>query len=553
MITILFLLFFLPLQIYSNPDMQANHVLYLMQSGNLLQALECYKDYTRTLGHHDTEILQQIGLNLLEQGYRSNDPESQLLTLFGAGISMNEKALYILEEGMKSAIPQLQLVALNFLSHYQNDQADIALQQALGSNYLLIRLEGAYILSQKKSPRAVPQTEALMAKVDQELLTLFPQLFAMNGTAEAIKILKRLLVHASENVRIASILSAAKYGRDDLLPIIRKLATHHHFAQQEACAWALGELKDESSIPKLQELAKSKNSYTQLAALLSLGKFNLQSAIQEIQRLAEQGNVFAIFALGELPHTEELLAKLLEHKNPHIKINAAFALLEKKDPRALLPLSDILLQDSRDFACIKVPSPGGSQYAYKIIPSARENIKNPMEQELALSIREEILERAAELPEKYLIPLAHTLFMLKQNDLIPTLVEILETRKSAATVALLKKHQQQAGAPLIRNYCNLALFRLKEEGFYTTTLKQWIAKQQQENFIFRPFVPWKMRDPADSYQLTPEETSRLLIESFEALISAQEDSGIDILLQAIQEGNPKNKYALAGLLMRASQ
>ena len=63
-----------------------------------------------------------------------------------------------------------------------------------------------------------------------------------------------------------------------------------------------------------------------------------------------------------------------------------------------------------------------------------------------------------------------------------------------------------------------------------------------------------MRDKTHtSFELTPQETSRLLVDAFEAFVSAQDDKGVDMLISVIQSGNTKNKYALIGLLMRAIQ
>ena len=76
--------------------------------------------------------------------------------------------------------------------------------------------------------------------------------------------------------------------------------------------------------------------------------------------------------------------------------------------------------------------------------------------------------------------------------------------------------------------------------------------KNEELIRFRPFLPREMRDHEENYQLTPQDNSGLLIASFESFVSHKDEKGIDILLEAIQNGNAKNKYALAGLLMRAS-
>jgi hypothetical protein len=53
--------------------------------------------------------------------------------------------------------------------------------------------------------------------------------------------------------------------------------------------------------------------------------------------------------------------------------------------------------------------------------------------------------------------------------------------------------------------------------------------------------------------LTPEETSKLLVDSYMTIASRRNEKSITFLLEAIQQGNPINRYALMGLLMRATE
>lgn len=534
-------------------DTSRSRILYLLQSGNEAAALDLYQDYYQNIGKHDSELLEQVALLLIEKGYRTKNPETQLLALYGAGISHNEKVLNILQEGLASPVPQLQIISLNFLSRLQSDEADETLNRAMSSNYLLIRLEAAFHLAQKKARKAVGQIDSLMNKVDPELHPIFPQLFALAGTTEAVKILRKLLNNPYEKVRIEAILSAARSGRDDLLPIIRILATHHSPSQQEACAWALGTLKDEASIPRLEILACSTAPYVRLAANHALYELGQKERRTELEKDAQSGNLFAIRLLGEIDGAENTLFNLTQNTNLQIKTNATLALLERKDKRCLLTLAEIILRDPRDLAFVETPSMGGAFKAWKVTPSARQSFKdNPMPHELSLNMRETVLTQAMNLPEEEFIQLARVIFETQQNELIPTLVGLLESMQTPSAIQLLKIYQQKAGAPLIRNYCNLALFNMKEEGPYADNLREWILKQEKTALIeFRPFVPWELRDPLSTYQLTPHETSRLLIEAFQSMASCQDEQGINTILHAIQHGNEKNRYALAGLLMHA--
>ncbi len=537
-------------------DQQAtSRVLYLLQRDFTAQAIEAYQETYQECGTHDSELIQSIALSLLLEGYRTKDPETQLMTLFGAGISLNEKLLGLLEQALTCSVPELQLVALNFLARFQNDLADEALDKAMASDFLLIRLEAAHQLALKRYPSVVPQTEALIQKVPVQILPLFPQLFGMIGTADAIKVLRKMLLHSDNKVRIEAIRSVAKYGRDDLLRQVRTQATHHHPAQQEVCAQALGIMKDTHSLPQLEKFAKSNTMSIRLAALHALFDLGKKEVSEEIVTAAKNLDLFAITLLGSIPGSQEVLFELSSHSNVQVRINAAMALLDHQDPRCLPILCEVLIHSSRDLALSQMTTPGKTLVCYKVIPSATENLKDDaLSYELSLNLREKILIKAADLAEDDFLKLAYTLFESHQNDLVPSIVQLLEQLQTPRAIELLKMSHQKAGAPLIRNYCNLALYRLREQGPYLENLKTWIAQQQTEELIrFRPIIPWELRDHSASYHITPEETSRLLVEAFETIAQMQEKESIDIILNAIRFGNTKNKYALAGLLIRAAQ
>lgn len=549
------ILFFLCSVVYAeniDPKMH-NQILYTIQTGDFKRAFEIYEEHKKLLGHHDLELLQQMGILILDRGNQSHDPETKLLTLFGAGISTHERTLYILEDAIASDIPPLQLVAMNLLSRFQNDHADESMNRALSSNNLLIRMEALYHLAALKHPKAASQIEALMSKVPEAALPLFPPLYALLGNAESAKILRRMLIHPNREVRLAAILSCAKFGRDDMLPQIRSIALQHDRGQQEACAAALGILKDEASIPRLETLAKSPAPNVRLAALQALHRLGKKGIRQSVEKEVKSGNVFAIAILGEMEGSEPLLHQLLETGNLQVRINACLALLQLQDPRCLPVLPDILIHDSRDLEFEKVTSLGLALNAWKAIPSARQNFdEDTVALELSHGMREETLRQCADLPEKDFLRVASALFENHQNDLIPTLVTLLQNLQTSDAINMLKKYQQKAGAPLIRNYCNLALYNLKEPGPYGDNLRAWITEQRDEDLIrFRPYIPWEARD-GHSFVLTPHETSLLLVQAFESFARMQDGKGIDVILDAILHGNKKNQYAITGLLIRAA-
>jgi len=129
---------------------------------------------------------------------------------------------------------------------------------------------------------------------------------------------------------------------------------------------------------------------------------------------------------------------------------------------------------------------------------------------------------------------------------------MLENLDTTETILLLKEQQQRPGAPLIRAYCTLALSRIEKSQHYIDALEQWLERQQKHPVIqFRPIITKEDGDIHSPFKLTVQETSQLLIEAFETLAQIQTNKGIDILLSSLAHGHNKNKYIIAGLLIKS--
>lgn len=532
---------------------QQGHILFLLQKGSQEQALKLYQDKFQACGKHDYELLHQIGLRILEYGFKKNDPETQLLTLFGASISAHEDAFYILEESIKNPQPIIQLVALGALAQYQNDRADQAILRALGTSTLEVRYEAVHQLCKKKHHQAVAQAESLMYKTPTAYLAIYPPLFAMVGDPYSTRVLRKLLNQNSHEVRLAAVQSIAKYQRDDLLPQIRQQSMQLQYALQEASAAAFGIMQDEESIPILDRLSHSQYPTVSLAAHIALVLLGRENSVKAIEQFALDEDIFAITALETIPNSHTVLLKLIEHPNLQIKLNALASLLKQRHPCPFELVTEFMIRDKRDLAYTAVRSPGRTLKGWKITYSASQLLKDDLESYLEhMELKESILEDVKEISPSQFILLADEIFFKQQNDLVPVTARLLEELGTPDAIECLKKHQQQFGAPLVRQYCNLSLYRLNEPGLYADQLRQWVKKQCQTELIrFKPFSPWKIEN--NCYTLTPEETSQLLIKSFETFASRQDTLGVETLIEAMICGNEKNKYALAGLLLRACQ
>lgn len=531
------------------------HALYLMQQNQVEESIERYREYSDLTGRHDFEVLQQMGLILLQKGIQSEDPQTFMMTLFGAGLSGSVGAIEILERGLAHPDPQVQLLSLHFLAKIDDDHTSELLNRAMSSDYLAIRMEAAFYMCQRKHPHAVGQIEGLMFRLPPVFKPFFPSLFALLGTNEATASLRRLIEDPDPQVRVESILNVAKLGRDDFLPILRKRLTHNHIAELEATVFAMGALKDSSSIPKLKKLAGSGSESVRLAASIALLQFGDRSFVSQIEEMAKNFNLFAVAALGGISETEEALAKLVRSGDLQVRINAAVALLQRRDPRCIHALTEILAEDARDLAFHPFTSVGRTLSAFKAVPSAELHSKNPtIDLSYSQAIREHLLRESIHLPEAQFLQICRTLFNRQQNDLIPTAIALLESLRTDAAIALLKEGASKTAAPLIRDYCHLSLYRLKQEGPYEEYINRWVMQQRDAELIrLKPLLPWKYRMEQSDYTLSAEETSRLLIESFLSIASRRDERSIAFLLQAIQLGNSKNRYALMGLLMKATE
>jgi len=533
-----------------------HQVLYLMQAGQVSKGIQLYQNNAIENQKHDFPILEQMGYILLSQGAKSGDEECQLLSMYGAGMAGTLESMDIYQLGMDSPNPMTQMATIHFLGEIQDDRAEELLLKAFTSPFLLIRLEAAYALAVRKSLTATGLIDSLMQRLPPQMHVYFPELFAMIGTADAMGVLQRLMGNRLLSVRLASFLAAAKFGRDDFLTDIRSSLTHSDEAELETCAAAVGFLQDSHSIPALKKLTNSKSSNVQLAACRSLILLGNQDYRQQIIESAANKNPLAITLLIDIPNTEPLLSRLTLDYNFHIRANAALALLKKRDTRAVPTLMKILIDDEKDLGFQPVFSLGHSLMAWKVIPSCTQYAKKTERDipSITLALKEQILQDALEYPEETFLSIAEKIFEAKQNDLIPLLIHLLENLKTEKAIELLKEQSRRAGAPFIRTYCHLALYRLGIEGPHRDFLFQWIEEKKGHEMIrFRPMLPWTERTNGNQFQLTPEETSRLLVEAFVTLADQHDPQGIDILLSAIQDGNEKNRYALAGLLLKSIQ
>lgn len=536
--------------------LKKNHLLYLVRAGKVTSAVDLYQSYKNNTGDkHDSEILEQMALILLDQGMVSHDEEKELISLYGASLAGVNSLLDLCELGMKSKHPTTQLTSIQMIGQLADDRASTLLCKAFNSDFFGIRMEAASYLALRKHRHAVGYIESLMNKLPPFFHCFFSEMYAQIGSVEAIHVLKKMIHDPELYTRVAATLAAAHYARDDLLPDIRNAATHLNPAEQEACATALGILGDSHSIDLLEKMTKSTDEQVQLAAYQALFALGKRSYLEEIKALARKQHLFAIYSLGQMEGGEDVLSSLLHHKERQVRFNAALALLARRDQRCLSTIVELLLSKKHDLGFAPQYSPGRSLMHWKCIPSASAYASKDKDGSLlaiSLALREQALAQCLELDETSFLEIAHTLLNAPQKDLVPLLMQLLCNLNNEAAIALLKTKAEELGSPFIRNYAALALTKMKVEGPYQSRIESWVKAQKETEMIqFRPLAGKTASETSFNYQLTPQENSSLLVETLMLIANTHEERCIDILLEVLSHGHPKNQPVVAGLLMKA--
>jgi len=533
---------------------QKNHLLFLVKANKIESAIDHYFEYKQQLGKHDSELLEQIAMILIDEAMSSKKQEKEITSLYGASLAGVNSILDLCESAIKSRNPQTQLVSIQMLGQIHDDRANILLCKAFSSDFFEIRLEAANCLAQRKYIHAVGYIESLMHKIPPFFHYLFSEMFAYIGTTEATNQLKKMIHSGELFTRVAATLSAAQFNRDDLLKDIRTAATHLNPAEQEACAFALGALSDSSSISLLEKLSKSEEPEVSIAALNSLSLLGKKESIEHIFQKAKEENLFAITILANIEGSEDFLAKLLHSKDRQIKYNAALALLKRKDIRCLDAIKQLLLSRRHDFAFIPQFSLGRSLSYWKVLPSLSVLSKGEKGESLSaisLALREQILVDFLSLGQEQFLSLASLILKEHEKELTPLLMELLTNLNSDSATEFLKEKAEELGSPFIRNYACLALAKMKKEPIYSQRIESWVRSQKKtEMFQFRPITTKANTETNFTFQLTPKENSALLIQTLLLFSLSHEEKAIEIILEMIKSGHPNNRPILAGLLMK---
>lgn len=533
-----------------------HRIFYLAHQGKFEQAITLYKQVTKDSDAIEYGPLQQLALVILQRAVKSKDPLEQLLGFYGAALSGNTEAMSLLMSGLEHPVPQIQLISMDLLGRLGGDESEVILQKSASSTNILARLLALQMLLRGQHPVAFSQLEALYRKVPAVLHPLFPSFFGLSHDPRAMRTLRRMLNDPSAEVRIATLLTIAQQGKEELKTQLRLCIGRLDPREQEVGAYGAGVFRDREAIPLLLAVGTGCPIEVRLARLLALEHLGVNKETPFCIEVAKRGNLFAIQLLSELEGGVDPLIELCKSSVLDVRYNAALALLKKKDKRALPYVMELLIEDPRDLAINRIQSPGKTLEAYRISTSAvLTHATNPEVLAESLEIRKQILANLLTLPTEVFFDVAKTLFQRQQKDLVPTAVDFLVKIGSKQSQELLREAQNQVGAPFVRMCCVIGLYRVEGSRHESKKIREWLMAHKKQEMVEINPTPVVTNASAliSGYTLSPQEDTLLFLQALEAVVEKQQEESISIVLDLLASGHVKNQPVLAGLLLRATQ
>lgn len=527
-------------------------LLYLMHHQKPKEAFTLYLESIQGL-QHDYALLQKMAKVLLHEGAKNPDPEIQLMCLVAFSISSEPSLHFLLRQSLDpKKEPQLQLATVSILGKMQDDRANELLKKALASPYLLLRLEAIYHLAKNQVAEVFEPMQSLFAKCPPEALPLFAQIAVELDDAQNDRFIRQLLSHQNVHLRVEMLKEIRKHKLDHFTDQIVKLASESQVSQQEAAFLTLAVLQNSCDLDFLERGRLHAQPEVSLAALVALASKSDKSALLEIQERAKKEELFAFDALATLEDlsSAKIFRNFLENSSSSdIKLNALCSLLRLKETCTVEQIAPFLLDDGRDLGYLVNTSPGGGFQFFRALSSAHQNDKNyPLLLEKTIALKQQLLIAFFENAEDQFLSLAKLILAHNQKELLPLTLQLLENIHNDEIYDYLYQQTIFSSSSFVRGYAALTLFRLEPNQVNTERLLRWI--KAQINFSL---IQVKQKKHELHSALSYEETSQLFLESLEALVMQKSSAAIETLLYLIAHGNEKNRYALAGLLIKTAE
>lgn len=524
--------------------------LYLLHVGKVKEAFSLYADTVKITGTQDLKTLERLSLGLIKNGLSGKEDSVQLLSLYSATISEHEEAEKLVATMLESPSVEHKLLALNFLARKKSHITDLALYQVFRTGPLILRLEAAFHLVQRGYAPIEDELESLLHRAPPIIHPIFPQLIAPIKSRRALSLMRRFMHDKNLDVRKEAVSLACRYQRDDLLRDIHALATHADPLLQECCAHAFGVMEDTKSIPWLLKQTESEDSNIALVAANSLNLMKDPKGKARIKEMALEGNLFAISLLAKEESAQDILLELLQSSDRNVVINSAIALLEQGDPRCMPYLKELYRYLSRGVGMIPQKTPGKTLMAWVLRP-----VNDPKKMNACLGLYSKIIALSAHvlLEEEYL-PFAQFVLESEESSFVPVVMASLIDIGSNESLNIVRSCTQSLGAPHLRCWATLSLFKVEKSAVQEDVLVSWMQEFCQKE---APLVDMSEKDALDfgndHFSIQPLDAFKLFLEMMDTYVAAYPEKGVELLVTSMQEAKEQYYPALAGLLLRAMQ
>lgn len=493
--------------------------------------------------------------NILEEGLKSKDPEETLISLYGLSVSDYTPSAQSMLEVLKKKNFYTQSYLLQVLQKNLNSSTEEILTQAGHSSFFPIRLQALYQLTQRQEINSLNKIQALKQKLHKSYHFVFTPLIASHRSKESEDELKKMLKEPSTSLRASVLLAIGEQQLTSLLPEVKKAFTHVNPVEKEAAIFALSHYPDLKLHDLLKKETSSTNKHLALASYVALFNLGFIEYKEKILSFAKQNNPFALLLLHEIGDESQTLIKALKNPDETIQINALWGLLRYKDPRALPALEKVLQMNPLNQIINVEHSPANTLHHLSIDSPTIDN-DDVFEQEIAVTLhmKKMFLSFLRQYPEKDALPFCKKILASNKHPFQRELIHIIESFDSENSLALLRSLSHSIGAPLKRGYALTALYRKSTKPADQDRFYKWLKVQSSDTII--QFS--KTANPLSSlyvkpYELSPEEHTGLTTEALLTASASHEEKYLKLIIELFNTCHKKNRYALAGILMKAVQ
>ncbi len=496
----------------------------------------------------------------------SRDEKTFSSALLALAMCHHPVAADIVGQYVLSESPFLQLASIQALSYLGTEKAISLIHETLKSPYPIVRMEAIWMLIDAQEKGVLNQVFALSDKLPSELFVFLPELYAKDGSPQAIERLQKMAYEENDRVVCQVFLSIYKYRLVSCEQFVLSYSSHSPVVL-EAQAAALELFQSSEALNKLRILSNHSNPFVRMRAIASRVSLGDMEAITIAENEYQSGNRTILAALlasqGQASQTKIKCPIVLEEDTSQ-DITPILYLLSCRD-EVVLPYLRKLISPHTGETPVFTPSasPGGTIVCWK-----KQEAINPLiplhEQlyikEQSLELQEGMLTLAStSLNEEATITLLRGIATEKRVDLYPRLFFLLQELPYDKFRLFCEEFRDMPGSPYLRAYLSLAEMK-RSRHFNETLMKKCFETARKETHpkeSWRIPLPFIVNDLPQQFQNNesdpPLETGpRLYLLACQLSVELAQERSIALMYNELQNAPPELAPFIAAALLEAS-